>query len=63
MNMTKLPDRRIRRRRNRAADRHTRRVERTEPLGLDLLDVMIDLDPGMLVWSVSEASFLALQRT
>ena len=36
--------------RARAADRRARHAGPAQTLDLDLLDVMLDLDPGMLVW-------------
>ena len=40
--------------RTRTSDRRTHHSRPTETLGLDLIDVMLDLDPGMLVWSGRE---------
>jgi hypothetical protein len=56
MNVHKLSHRLARPARTRHNDRRPHRAVGMETLGLDLLDVMIDLDPGMLVWSGSERS-------
>lgn len=51
MNVHKPSARRVRPARVRAAEHRARRGKRTNPLDLDLVEVMLDLDPGMLVWS------------
>ena len=50
MNVHRLADQKTRRVKSRAAGRDVRVGGRTEPLGLELVDVMLDLDPGMLQW-------------
>lgn len=55
MNVHKLADRKVRPVRSRAAGRDAGLDRRSETLGLDLVDLMLDLDPGMLVWPAAQS--------
>ena len=53
MNVHKLADRLVHPVRTRDAGCRARGSSRTETLGLDLVDVMLDLDPGMVSGSTT----------